>query len=495
MAATSKIQNNLFVWGNVTAPSSDLADINYDQTTHTTDGEKSGNLLYATIYNSLGRNSSLIPYCLIEVLRYGPFGQQSGENLDNTSLVYNVPWDSGLTAFDIDYDVQSTEIANTLIPNLRDAINQYLKFAQTYRSIQANCWTNSREFAICDATKENIGIHTFIDGSETTYDQTEHAYLIRLPSTIKADLDGTAAKATTKVGVASTIYQLVGVTSANSTELCRSPYIEMRDASLKLSKTGSNSSIGLTASNGDSAYISTTTNEDGDPGIEIDYDNGGASIFIGPDFFDFNFGQSRDNLLDIGSGIATIGGNNKDLTIFSQKTWNDDRYFKFIPPTRFHNAIYTNYVYFCYSTDPWSENNNWRIDGSGDANLRTATFNDNTYHRGGMNYFGSADSYSINSSGVCTMQAFVATSDERLKENIKPFKSQKSILELPVVEFDFKEDGSHHIGCIAQDLQKICPEIVFEREDGYLTIEESKLVYLLLNEVKKLKEEIDHMKR
>ena len=86
--------------------------------------------------------------------------------------------------------------------------------------------------------------------------------------------------------------------------------------------------------------------------------------------------------------------------------------------------------------------------------------------------------------------SFYATSDRRLKENIKEFRPQKSILDLPVVEFDFKNSGAHQIGCIAQDLQEICPEIVQANNDGYLSINESKLVYLLLLEVKKLKQDL-----
>ena len=91
----------------------------------------------------------------------------------------------------------------------------------------------------------------------------------------------------------------------------------------------------------------------------------------------------------------------------------------------------------------------------------------------------------INSSEVYAT-TFYASSDKRLKENIKEFIPQKSILELPVVEFDFKNTKSHQIGCIAQDLQEICPELVTTSETGYLAISENKLVYLLLLELKKL---------
>lgn len=92
---------------------------------------------------------------------------------------------------------------------------------------------------------------------------------------------------------------------------------------------------------------------------------------------------------------------------------------------------------------------------------------------------------------------FNATSDKRLKENIKQFEYKKSILDLPIYTFNFKADKEKnlHVGCLAQDLQEICPEIVHENENGYLSIEETKLVYLLLEEVKKLKAEIDKLRR
>lgn len=91
---------------------------------------------------------------------------------------------------------------------------------------------------------------------------------------------------------------------------------------------------------------------------------------------------------------------------------------------------------------------------------------------------------------------FVATSDKRLKENIKPYSCEKSILELPVYTYNFIADDTKtkHIGCIAQELQEICPELVKEDEKGYLSINESKLVYLLLDEVKKLKAEVNQLK-
>lgn len=91
---------------------------------------------------------------------------------------------------------------------------------------------------------------------------------------------------------------------------------------------------------------------------------------------------------------------------------------------------------------------------------------------------------------------FNTTSDKRLKENIIPFTSEKSILDLPVYTFNFKSDKNKkkHVGCLAQDLQEICPDLVNEDSQGYLSIEESKITYLLLEEVKELKKQVEELK-
>lgn len=134
----------------------------------------------------------------------------------------------------------------------------------------------------------------------------------------------------------------------------------------------------------------------------------------------------------------------------------------------------------------------------------------NMYHRGGNgnNWSGSwrclLDSGNYTSyvvpitggtySGAITASSFNASSDKRLKENIEPYSCDKSILNLEVKKFDFINGEKNQIGCIAQDLQEICPEIISEDDKGYLSINESKIVYLLLDEVKKLKAEVEELK-
>lgn len=93
--------------------------------------------------------------------------------------------------------------------------------------------------------------------------------------------------------------------------------------------------------------------------------------------------------------------------------------------------------------------------------------------------------------------SFLSTSDQRLKTNIQPFvySTNKTILDLPIYKYDFTNGLTNQIGCLAQDLQKICPELVSTNEQGFLSINESKIVFLLLQEIQKLKIQIDNMER
>ena len=91
-----------------------------------------------------------------------------------------------------------------------------------------------------------------------------------------------------------------------------------------------------------------------------------------------------------------------------------------------------------------------------------------------------------------TAQRFNATSDSRKKIDIKDYSCQKSILDLPIKSFKYREDPTQttYIGCLAQDLLEICPEIVNIDEACFFTIQEIKLVYLLLQELKELKTQV-----
>lgn len=94
---------------------------------------------------------------------------------------------------------------------------------------------------------------------------------------------------------------------------------------------------------------------------------------------------------------------------------------------------------------------------------------------------------------ITATEYFNASSDRRLKKNIKEYDTEKSILDVPVKEYDYKSTGIHTIGFIAQELQEVFPELITQDPNGFLGIQETKLVYLLMLEVKKLRARVDEL--
>ena len=105
--------------------------------------------------------------------------------------------------------------------------------------------------------------------------------------------------------------------------------------------------------------------------------------------------------------------------------------------------------------------------------------------------------------------SFSVLSDERLKENVLSFTSGlEKVLAIETKTFNYKKvEGTQtefypdfliekkQYGVIAQQLQAICPEMVTEGEDGFLTVDLSNLSLLLVNAVKELnKKDTDQQK-
>jgi hypothetical protein len=96
-------------------------------------------------------------------------------------------------------------------------------------------------------------------------------------------------------------------------------------------------------------------------------------------------------------------------------------------------------------------------------------------------------------------------SDERLKTNIEPLENAlDKVLALNGFTYNFNEigqslgfDGSvRYVGVSAQEVQKVLPEAIkpAPADENYITVQYEKLVPLLIEAIKELKEEINELK-
>jgi len=95
------------------------------------------------------------------------------------------------------------------------------------------------------------------------------------------------------------------------------------------------------------------------------------------------------------------------------------------------------------------------------------------------------------------------SSDERLKDNIEVIKGSLDKIDgIRGVEFDWNDkspgwaqERGHDIGVIAQEVQKVVPEIVVERKNGYLGVDYKRIIPLLIESIKELKQEVEDLKK
>ena len=140
---------------------------------------------------------------------------------------------------------------------------------------------------------------------------------------------------------------------------------------------------------------------------------------------------------------------------------------------------------------------------------------------GGVNTMGRYAGYfhgNVLSTDAMFATAFVVSSDYKLKENIKSLDSRSSddIMKLNVVKYNFKKNitkatdttsvlndyyiddskilNREHYGLIAQEIQEIYPELVYERSDGYLAVNYIEIIPLLIKSIQDLKTELNELK-
>jgi len=92
-----------------------------------------------------------------------------------------------------------------------------------------------------------------------------------------------------------------------------------------------------------------------------------------------------------------------------------------------------------------------------------------------------------------------SSSDRNLKDNIKPIEN--ALLKVNSIggyEFDWNDKQSsrsgHDVGVIAQEIEKVLPEVVVTRDSGYKAVDYEKIVPLLIEAIKDLSNQVEELK-
>jgi hypothetical protein len=140
------------------------------------------------------------------------------------------------------------------------------------------------------------------------------------------------------------------------------------------------------------------------------------------------------------------------------------------------------------------------VTGSGSQNYLakwtgpTSLGNSIIYDNGNIGIGTTSPSYKLDVSGDVRASAFYYSSDINLKTNIKPLEnSLAKILQLQGFSFNWKENQEPSIGLLAQEVEKVFPELV-SGKDGSKTVDYGKLVPVLIEAIKEQQREIEKLK-
>jgi hypothetical protein len=101
----------------------------------------------------------------------------------------------------------------------------------------------------------------------------------------------------------------------------------------------------------------------------------------------------------------------------------------------------------------------------------------------------------VPATGTLTVVDLNTTSDIKFKEDVQPIQSALQIINnVDGVSFTWKETGKKSYGVIANELQKVLPELVNQEERG-LSVSYLPLIAILIEAVKEQQKQIDDLKK
>ena len=105
--------------------------------------------------------------------------------------------------------------------------------------------------------------------------------------------------------------------------------------------------------------------------------------------------------------------------------------------------------------------------------------------------------FTIDKEGNVTAKDFIQSSDLRLKTNINPMSGALgNVLKLRGVTFNWKESSNNRLqyGFIAQEIEKVFPDLVGTDSNGFKTVNYSGVIPVLTEAIKTQQEEIESLK-
>lgn len=99
------------------------------------------------------------------------------------------------------------------------------------------------------------------------------------------------------------------------------------------------------------------------------------------------------------------------------------------------------------------------------------------------------------SDGTLTTTHFNTVSDIRKKENVQDIQNAlETVSKLRGVSYTLKDNKQKSIGVVAQEIEKVLPEVVSQNDVGDLAVAYGNIVGLLIEAIKDLKQEIEELK-
>jgi hypothetical protein len=104
--------------------------------------------------------------------------------------------------------------------------------------------------------------------------------------------------------------------------------------------------------------------------------------------------------------------------------------------------------------------------------------------------------YSLHVIGSASATSFTSLSDKNKKKNIIPIENALSIIkQLQGVRYNWIENDIPSIGVIAQEIEKVLPEVVNTSSDGTKSVSYGNIIGLLIEAIKEQQTRIEELEK